>query len=1059
LPSEDKEIEKLSIPENIIMNNRVSDAYSAKPMAMTSVASVALQAEIDECQQRLLSGNILMRTAAANQRASWNANSREVAVRPFVDAFRNEVERLGGVLSNSWQTTTSSVEALLKDANGLSRRKKLGTVSGTVLADEVAALRRLARNAQNKTLKAIREHNKTQQELLRLALKADSKLGTACQDECERELTREPWADEGSSGHIVKLISDIFTLIREIEKDDVKGGKWVAPKSFERVTTKYWVQEEDLPEVLLKSASELPVIVYGKSGLLTKNPKNPSEGGKGNFWKNEGDQISSVYFDSENLDLYRERIKRSEGAQLVRTRWYGTKPKENKPVFLELKTHHECWIDNKSVKERVNILQRRMNDMVNVKSGPWSKEFAEKLVREAYEDESDVKQEQVDASAALLLEIRDIFCKFHLKPCCRTSYTRVAFQNPDSNDLRLTIDRDITVIDEMSSFLAQGENPRSWCIDDGDSVPFDSFVKVPYGVFEVKVSAGEDPLFVEDLKATEAIVVAHKFSKFLTGASLHNFNKVDIVLPWWSEDAHFAPMFKTRSKSPRNLISGGASTASTKAILALVNADKDKFQKANPNTTAVLAAVEEGRGSEVKSSAKALEESHASMNSQLAGTGISFGGLFKRKKKKGERKTAPRSPARVEPKSFFANERTFLNWVTIGGIVLLTAEMLYENGRDNSNISMGNRWKSFANAIIICSMFPVVYGTYVYYRRLYLMINAKPYGYSDAFGPGIFAIFMFVLLVLFIVINQEGFVEVGSVMVESAGFCVMRKLNLGASSGISALQFEPSDVIVDVERNIILVASLDEIIALPAGLPTDQASTEAPIELLYKFPDDSEDLEGLAIVDGRLYALSENKKDPNSGLEESEIIALDWTANNTLIESERWRVGAPNAEGLAYTSDPNWFSKPQLLVAADTRDVEKKNRLEMFAYEVPLPLDSKLPEKRFNNKFFSQNLKDTKIASMQFFGDLLYVLYNNAALIRAYDSGGNQMNEWLLPVRKEGFENNWEGMQLEQNGDDLYLHLTLDTPGEIWTLKLGGETSADGVAAKWTLPSCASSFF
>jgi SPX domain protein involved in polyphosphate accumulation len=52
------------------------------------------------------------------------------------------------------------------------------------------------------------------------------------------------------------------------------------------------------------------------------------------------------------------------------------------------------------------------------------------------------------------------------------------------------------------------------------------FIKVPYGVFEVKVSTGEHPLLVEELKKNDDIVEAPKFSKFFTGASLHNANKV-----------------------------------------------------------------------------------------------------------------------------------------------------------------------------------------------------------------------------------------------------------------------------------------------------------------------------------------------------------------------------------------------------------------------------------------------------------------------------------------------------------------------------------------------------
>ena len=283
------------------------------------------------------------------------------------------------------------------------------------------------------------------------------------------------------------------------------------------VTTKYWIRKEDFPEVLLKSASELPILVYGKSGLLTKNPKDPSEGKK-QFWKSLASPISSVYFDSENMDLYKERIKRSEGAQLFRVRWYGNKPKSDDVIFLELKTHHECWIDNKSVKERVGIVEKHMLTLMDTSSGPWAPEYAKKLVLEANPDAS---EEESGVSTALLLVIRDLFCKLKLRACVRTSYSRAAFQSAKNNNLRLTIDRDITVIDETKV-----QNEGSWCIEDNDIVPIDAFVKVPYGVFEVKVSDGKHPLFIEELQASDAIVEAPKFSKFLTGASLHNADKV-----------------------------------------------------------------------------------------------------------------------------------------------------------------------------------------------------------------------------------------------------------------------------------------------------------------------------------------------------------------------------------------------------------------------------------------------------------------------------------------------------------------------------------------------------
>ena len=104
------------------------------------------------------------------------------------------------MIENGWLTTEASVEALLKDANGLSKRKDLGTVTGPSLKTELESVKRQAKDLQDKTIKKIRENAKTQNELQRIALKADSKLRTPCVDECERAFAKEPWSDDASSG-------------------------------------------------------------------------------------------------------------------------------------------------------------------------------------------------------------------------------------------------------------------------------------------------------------------------------------------------------------------------------------------------------------------------------------------------------------------------------------------------------------------------------------------------------------------------------------------------------------------------------------------------------------------------------------------------------------------------------------------------------------------------------------------------------------------------------------------------------------------------------------------
>jgi len=1035
--------------------------------ANSTVASVALEAEIDECHQRLVSGEILMSTAALN--TNTNTNSRAIAIRSFVGAFEAELHRLGGVLSSKRSTIESSGEALLKDADGLSRRRDHGKLPGNLVEKECRSLRERASSLQTKTLKIVRYATTNQKEFSRIAFRADSKLGTSCKRESEREFSKSPWTDTGSSGYIVKLLSDIFSLIREIEEDaDKKDGTWVAPQTFERVTTKYWVKEEDLPEVLLKSASELPLLVYGKSGLLTKNPKNPSEGGKVDFWKSMAAPITSVYFDSDDCELYRERLKRSEGAKLVRVRWYGAKkPGGNSTVFLELKTHHESWINNKSVKERVNIPEKRMNSLIDISSGPWTTGTAEEIVAEAATPE--MTKEEKDAATALLVEIRALVCELKLKPCVRTSYTRAAFQCPKNNNLRMTIDRDITVVDEKMARRHRNKNNKnnkSWCIEDNDVVPIEAFAKVPYGVFEVKVASGESPDLVEDLERSVAIVEVPKFSKFLTGASLHNSNLIE-TLPWWSKDELFAPMYNRRAlghsahsrSSTENPADNGRTSlisnderSTDQSFYSSGDSDIEEGEYLQPLETAGF--INGKRKSEEKSRRSTLvAEAVTSLSDSIRESYYMLTG----KAGSTTERIAPRSPARVEPKSFFANERTLIQWITIGSLFMFVAGLVYAAG-----LSMGPRqgqpFMMFGNSLIACALFIVLYGCFIYYRRLYLMINARPYGYADTFGPAMLGFFMVTLLLTFVYIYHVTFPHPNAQLREMAGMCVKRSLDY-SSSRISAFQFEPSAVVVDSERDLILIASLDEIIALPAGLPTDNASINAPIKIVHEFKDGTEDLEALEIINGTVYALSEGKKSSNNE-DQSDVIALEWTSDGLLKETKRWRTKAPNAEGMAYIDDPEWFSDPYVMLAGDLRELVPTNiRLEMTGARYPFEESTsgegtKLLSKHLNNKFFVQNLSDTKIASMQFIEGLLYVLYNNEKLIRAYNSAGDKVNEWDLPVAAVFYDEMWEGMRLEQDGNQLYLHLALDSPPQVWTLKLEGDTSPG--SGQWELPKCAS---
>ena len=143
---------------------------------------------------------------------------------------------------------------------------------------------------------------------------------------------------------MVVKVSKQYDFVRTrghpIKGDSAAGGK---QQNFVRNTTKYWVHPDNITELKLIILKYLPVLVF--------NPNKEFEPADS--------AISSIYFDNEELDLYLGRLEKSEGAEAVRLRWYGSV--DNTTIFVERKTHREDWTGEKSVKARFSIKEKLVN--------------------------------------------------------------------------------------------------------------------------------------------------------------------------------------------------------------------------------------------------------------------------------------------------------------------------------------------------------------------------------------------------------------------------------------------------------------------------------------------------------------------------------------------------------------------------------------------------------------------------------------------------------------------------------------------------------------------------
>lgn len=75
--------------------------------------------------------------------------------------------------------------------------------------------------------------------------------------------------------------------------------------------------------------------------------------------------IISIYFDNENLDFYYGRLRKDEGVEVYRLRWYGGMFIDT--IFVERKIYREDWIGEKFVKVRFALKERYVNDFLKGK--------------------------------------------------------------------------------------------------------------------------------------------------------------------------------------------------------------------------------------------------------------------------------------------------------------------------------------------------------------------------------------------------------------------------------------------------------------------------------------------------------------------------------------------------------------------------------------------------------------------------------------------------------------------------------------------------------------------
>ena len=594
----------------------------------------------------------------------------------------------------------------------------------------------------------------------KITKKHDKQTGWHLKPIFAARLNAKPFYKTNYDSTVVRL-SRIYDLVRTkgnpVQGDSAAGG---GQQNFVRQTTKYWVHPDNVTELKLYILKHLPVLVFNAN----------------KEFEVEDSAITSIYFDNKELDLYLGRLEKSEGAEAMRLRWYGGM--NNNTIFVERKTHREDWTGEKSVKARFPIKEKNVNAFL---SGDYT---VEELFSKARQ-EGKKSAKEIEDLERLATEAQYTIISQKLKPCVRSFYNRTAFQLPGDARVRISLDTELSLVREDDFDGKRHRAGDNWRrMDIGVDWPFDQLPHnekclFPYAVLEVKLQTAmgqEAPLWVRELVSSHLVEAVPKFSKFIHGVATLLPSQVNVVPYWFPQmgvDIRKKAVRNFGIEHPQNQ-SGTTSDVNTESVSHTSSHDGNAMDEEERlafndneirnrlyNSDARIVGDEHddedeympllyrdalrrpeqdnitlklwNKWAEVKQKIGLGENRERARTAAEAAPAVTRNGLDPTKVQYSSEFAAPAGkriavPIRIEPKTYFALERTFLSYIEFAILIGTVAGTLLNFAHDR--VSLAAAWAFMVTAILI-----LFYSLGMYIWRSYNIRLKRAVQYDDRFGP------------------------------------------------------------------------------------------------------------------------------------------------------------------------------------------------------------------------------------------------------------------------------------------------------------------------------------
>ncbi|KAI8812534.1 VTC domain-containing protein [Cladochytrium replicatum] len=564
--------------------------------------------------------------------------------------------------------------------------------------------------------------------------------------------------------HVMREEGDLDQALQNLTADataeETKAG--TREMHFEMRTRKFWVHPDDAMAVKAHIIQHMPIRLVGKDSL-----------------------VSSIYLDNENFEMYSGRIEHLESGETFRLRWYGRDPVTPQTiVYIERKTlqddfwHSSGANDSEATqKDRFPIPASKMNDFLSGRLSP------DEIVELQEEKLSDAERIHL---RSFVEDVQRTIISRQLKPVLRTAYARVAFQAGSTSSsvgssaggyrsgsgagseesaahsfigggIRMSLDTEVLMVREdrlpRDDSSVGGRLENDWKRSDEGVYPFNKLppsevTRLRFAILEVKLDEGVPvPKWLNAFFRSEMLQEVARFNKYLHGIGYFHFQRVN-SLPFWINEADreviriggvgfFSPRF---GKGSGTILEEVASEDVDAADMGGPSWNANVANKSLHDLDSIDVERDELRDHDTESDNIATAYYDKMKNRMWADLlGLQNSSLVARDEFSLTNGKAIVLPTRTEPKTVFANERTFLTWLHFC-IVLSALALGLLNFGDSVSVSAGFIF-TFVAVIFM------VYSLYLYLWRAHKIHIRDPGPYDDLYGP------TFLVGVLFLAIS------------------------------------------------------------------------------------------------------------------------------------------------------------------------------------------------------------------------------------------------------------------------------------------------------------------